>query len=254
MKTAILGVLAVACVGTCLNQGCLPGREIVAEASLREKCIEIVRRSDDKRLVALRKDPEFQVPFAVRLREGGYLCAVKTSKGVGAVLLSNQGDVLHIEPRVLWGPRGYIGPLIARLRPVVSHEQVVLCVPKGLLPYVVDLKILDWDGHSVSVNTITRFTYGYVKDGKPYGVIPALLRVGLDCDQILLLRKSADPKEPPEVAEVVLWDEKTASFRVQRFRSVLVGSEGRQPLREFTESLRQGVEESRSAKHRDKSR
>lgn len=248
MKLAVLGQVHMACVGMLLCQGCLPKERLTTGGSVREKCVEIVTRSKDDRLRDLRNDPAFEIPFAVRLRDGRYLCAVETSKEVAAVLIAKQGEVLHIEPRVVWGPRGYPSPLVGRLRATSKYEQVVLCVQEGLMPDIVKLKILDWDGRCVSVRTVTRFTYGYVQGGKPYGIIPALLRVELDYDQILLLRKSADPGEPPEVAELVTWDEDTASFKVKRFQKVLVESQGRKRLKELIHSYQEAVEESSSGK------
>jgi len=244
MAVGVRHMLAVVCLGSLLSQGCLWGPHVGNEARDRERCANLIARSGDSRLAEFRKDPNFGIPFALRLLDGRWLCGVKTSKGIAAVLICSDGAVLRIEPRVLWGPRGYRGPLVARLRPANKHEQVVLCVPEDLLSYVIDLKILDWDGRSLTVRTVTRFTPGYVQGGKPYGIIPALLRVGLDYDQILLLRKSADPDEPPEVAELVTWDEDTASFKVKRFQKVLVESQDRERLEEFIRSYREAVKES----------
>ena len=184
----------------------------------KDYCMKLFAMSKNKTIADMTKKKDFKILRCVRLRNSRVFCCVSSANTVSAIVFSTDGNIVYFEPRILCFPDGgCLGPILANLKGGDSSRQLIVSVPQGPLPVVVEVKIIDFDGETTNVHTVTKYTYGYAEDGKRYGVFPALLTLGWNQQYLLIVRKSSTGVDPWEALEQIKWDKERGEYSVLRF-------------------------------------
>ena len=197
--------------------GCSDADRAIEQESLVDRCSRMLKECTDERVAKIAERSDLTIAKAFRLRSGDLLCCTTSSKGASAIILSPQGNVLYVEPRVRFGEGGFLAPMVVDLKGDESSEQVVVSVPRTPLLEVVELTIVECSDGKAKPFPVTKYTCAYVEGPKGYGVFPGVLTFGWNQHYLVIVRKSASALEPFEVLELVTWDEKRAEYAVHRF-------------------------------------